>query len=140
MPRLAPRLDVPAVTASLEPVRRFVEAHARAADFDEGDVMKVVLAVDEAAANIVKHAYHGEAGHAFTVAVRTTALNLIVRLLHDGDAFDPARYPGRVPLGQAMQQRRKGGLGVHLMHRLMDDVAFRADGPRAEVRLAKRRP
>lgn len=139
MSRSTPRLDVPAATASLEPVRRFVEAQARAAGLDEARVMQVVLAVDEAAANIVKHAFHGETGHSFTVTVRTTTEQLVIRLLHDGDAFDPSRYRMPPPLEQAAHERRKGGLGVHLMHRLMDDVAFRTTGSRSEVRLSKKR-
>lgn len=138
MPRSA-LLTVPAATASLEAVRRFVETHARAAGLDEGRVMQVVLSVDEAAANIVKHAYHGEGGHDFSVRVSTTPLRLVVRLVHDGDAFDPARYTAPLPLGEAAHQRRKGGLGVHLMHRLMDEVAFKTVQGRSEVRMAKRR-
>ena len=139
MPRLPHRLNVPATTASLESVRRVVEAHARAAGLNDAQVMQVVLAVDEAAANIVKHAYGGESGHAFTVAARTTTEQFVIRLLHDGNAFDPARYRTPPPLEQAAQERRKGGLGVHLMHRLMDDVAFRTSGTRSEVRLSKKR-
>lgn len=138
MPRIA-RLTVPAATASLESVRRFVEARARAAGFGEPGVMQVVLSVDEAAANIVKHAYRGEAGHSFTVSAWTVADTFVVRLQHTGEAFNPATYRAPVPLDQAAHERRKGGLGVHLMHRLMDDVRFRTVRGTSEVRLAKRR-
>lgn len=140
MPPRASTLEVPATTASLETVRRFVEEHARRAGLPDDVVESVKLAVDEACANVVKHAYAGEDGHAFSVTVGTPGRDLVVRIRHTGQAFDPATYRGPLALADAARQRRKGGFGVFLMQRLMDEVDFRTRAGVSEVRLVKHRP
>ena len=99
-------IQVPAATASLETVRRFVEQHAREAGLPEAAVEAVKLAVDEACANVVEHAYGGETGHHFRVLFEDDAAAVTVRIRHDGQGFDLAGYKGPVPLAEAARQRR----------------------------------
>ncbi len=138
MPRSTHTLTLPASTQSLEAVRRFVSACAADAHLSERDVEQVTLAVDEACTNVVKHAYRGNADETFKVSVVVDAERFTVRICDTGAAFAPAEY--HTPnLVQAVKARRRGGLGVHLMRRLMDQVEYHSRGNVNEVRLVKYR-
>ncbi len=138
MPRSTHTLTLPASTQSLEAVRRFVATHAIGAHLAETDVEQVKLAVDEACTNVVKHAYRGRTDETFKVSVIVEPASFIVRICDTGVAFRPGEYH-RPDLIEAVQSRRRGGLGVHLMRRLMDRVEYRSKGKVNEVRLVKYR-
>ena len=140
MARRPATLEVPAHPASLEVVRRFVAAAAAEAGLPERAAVHVTMAVDEACANVVEHAYGGEAGHAFRVTIEATGGDFLVRIRHTGRAFDPSLYTGPTRLDEGVTLRRKGGFGVFLMQRLMDEVRYETHGGVSEVRLAKRAP
>lgn len=136
MPRSTHTLTVPASTESLEAVRRFVAARAAAAHLPDATVEQVKLAVDEACTNVVKHAYRGQDGETFNVAVIVEPQRFTVRIRDTGLAFNPGDYH-QPDLQQAVRARRRGGLGVHLIRRLMDQVEYRTQGNVNEVCLVK---
>lgn len=140
MPPRPDSLQVPARPASLEAVRRFVALRAAEAGLGERAVEQVKLAVDEACANVVEHAYGGEEGHTISVRIEADEARLVVRIRHTGRGFEPDRYHGPLALADAAIQRRKGGFGVQIMQRLMDEVAYSTRGRVSEVRLTKYRP
>lgn len=138
MPRSTHTLTLPASTQSLEAVRRFVSERAADAHLSDREVEQITLAVDEACTNVVKHAYRGQPGQTFNVSVIVEPERFTIRIRDTGTAFEPREY--HTPdLIQAVQQRRRGGLGVHLMRRLMDQVEYHSTGKVNEVRLVKYR-
>jgi len=139
VPRRAATLQVPALPASLEAVRRFVAQQASEAGPTERAVEQMRMAVDEACANVVEHAYAGETGHSLDVRVEADGDQVVVRILHTGRSFDPASYRGPARLEDAVRERRSGGFGVFLMQRLVDEVQYLTRGRISEVRLTKRR-
>jgi serine/threonine-protein kinase RsbW len=97
---------------------------AETAGFDEHTAGKVGLAVDEAAANAIEHAYHGEAGHEVELRIEDRGSHLRVEVVDTGDGIDPKAVP-EFELRKYVNERRTGGLGVHLMGKIMDSVTFR---------------
>jgi serine/threonine-protein kinase RsbW len=87
------------------------------------------VALDEILSNIVHHATAGqEAGFIdIAVALRDDAVELMVS--DDGPAFDPLQLP-EPRVSAPLEDRGPGGLGVHLVRRLMDRVEYRRDGGR----------
>jgi serine/threonine-protein kinase RsbW len=137
MPASRPTVTIPSATRHLARVRRFVDQQATAAGLSERAVDEVRLAVDEACANAIEHAYGGrETGHVEVTTERAPGrFTVIIR--HGGVPFDRATY--RPPdLNRSMHERRKGGFGVALMHRLVDTVEYRQRGGQSEVCLVKR--
>lgn len=97
----------------------------------------VVLAVDEAATNIIVHGYGGQAGD-IDVRLSRKGDALVVRLYDRAPPFDPATVPlpdTTLPL----DERPIGGMGIFFMHRVMDEVCYRrtSDGGN-ELTLIKR--
>ena len=130
-------IEIESNTRNLSQVRHFVEAHALDAGFPREVIEQVKLAVDEACANVIEHAYHGGVGR-IDVYFRATAELLAVTIRDTGVPFDPAAYH-KPNLEEHIMNRKPGGLGVHLMRTLMDQVRYRQHRGANEVQLVKYR-
>ncbi len=81
-------------------------------------VADVVLAVDEACQNIIRHGYGGADGDIVVQLARDEAL-LVVHLIDFAPPADPAKVCPR-----PLDELRPGGLGTHFMREVMDEVSF----------------
>jgi anti-sigma regulatory factor (Ser/Thr protein kinase) len=104
--------------------------------FDEATAEKIALAVDEAATNVLEHAYRGARDRVVRVDMDLGDENFCVDVVDDGEPLDPTRLR-ELDLGGLQKERRTGGLGVHLMERIMDSVTFRRAAPRNVCCLVK---
>ena len=129
-------LTIPSSTRFLEDVREFVTTHAIQAEFSESEVEQLKMAVDEACTNVIEHAYKGEGEHPIDIAVIIQPSKLTVRIRDKGQKFDRGAYqePDLVKFAKA---KKSGGFGVHIMHRLMDEVEYRTSGGVNECCLVK---
>ena len=130
--------SIPSSTRYLEDVRRFVETHALEADFPEETVTQFKMAVDEACANVIEHAYGGQEGHRVEISILIDSERFTVRIRDEGEPFNRATYQ-EPDLFKLTKNRKQGGLGVHIMRRLMDRVEYRTRGKTNEVLLTKYR-
>ena len=98
-------------------------------------------AVDEATTNVVKYAYHGEAGF-FQISCELQGHEIVVTIRDRGKQFDPNSIP--LPDVDAdLENRRVGGLGIYMMKKIMDDVRYDFDskeGNRLEMRKTTANP
>jgi serine/threonine-protein kinase RsbW len=116
-------LRVAADVAQLAVIRAFVEQQARALGVDAFDIYDLILAVNEAATNIVVHGYRGRPG-LIEIELRQLGDAIEIRLRDQAPLFDPTRVP--VPdLTQPLHKRSLGGMGVHVMRELMDAMHYR---------------
>ncbi len=118
-------LRVEATLENLRKVSEFVRGVGRQLRLTEEVLFDIDLAVEEASANIVRHAYRPE--RAGDILLRVETSNDIVRItLTDwGIPFDPETvtpFDVRAPV----ETRAEGGTGLHLIHSLMDDVVRKA--------------
>jgi len=118
------RLSFPSESSFLGLVRELAKRMAETAGFDEPTAGKVALAVDEAVANAIEHAYHGDPSHEVELRMEDRGPELRVEVVDTGDRIDPRAVP-EFELRRYVNERRKGGLGVHLMGKIMDSVTFR---------------
>jgi serine/threonine-protein kinase RsbW len=131
-------LHVPSSTENLVLIREFVATIGAQAGLEESDIGKLELAVDEACANVIEHAY----GHDITkeVIVRATFDDETLRIdVEDtGRGFDPQSVRSE-ELERLVQERKSGGLGMRLMKSLMDEVHYEiAPGEKNELHMVKR--
>ena len=121
-------------------VRNALGQLAQTLGFPEEDCRAVVLAVDEALTNIIRHAYQGKPEQPIEVSFRRiqTARGGVLRpaleiVLEDhGAAVDAKKLCGR-----ALDDVRCGGLGLHFMRESMDAVEFRRRWHRNQLRMVK---
>jgi serine/threonine-protein kinase RsbW len=113
--------------SSLDAIRNFYADAAEQAGLDKESIADIELAVDEAACNIIDHAYGGEGKGEIECSYRVIPEGLEV-ILHDhGKPFDPETVV-EPDLVSDVCCREPGGLGLHFMKSLMDSVKFSFNG------------
>jgi serine/threonine-protein kinase RsbW len=115
--------------AVLENVPRAIECvteWAQEAGFDERALYEIQLAVDEACANVVDHAYQGVDPGDIEVLCRLDDQILTVQVRDWGRGFDLASVSDP-DLDAPLEERTLGGLGLFLVKQVMDDVQFASD-------------
>jgi serine/threonine-protein kinase RsbW len=107
----------------LDEIREFVGDIARAGGFGDKDVYNIQLAADEAASNIIEHAYEGVSDGLLELSCGVKGNTLTIILVDHGESFDPSEIP--LPdLKADLSERKIGGLGIFLMRKLMDEVHY----------------
>jgi len=107
----------------LDEIRDFVGSIARAGGFTDKDVYNIQLATDEAASNIIEHAYEGVSDGVLELSCGMQGNALRVVLVDHGEPFDPSEIP-MPDLKADLSERKIGGLGIFLMRKLMDEVLY----------------
>ena len=131
-------ITLPATVENIAKITAFVEGRMEEKDCPLKQIMQVSMAVDEVMANVAMYAYAPGTGDV-TVAVdfddgsRTVSITFIDR----GVAFDPlAKEDPDVTL--PAEQRKIGGLGIFLVKKTMDDVAYRREGDKNVLCIKKK--
>jgi serine/threonine-protein kinase RsbW len=104
----------------------FVRQASLAAGMPESGVFACELATDEACTNIIEHAYQGRSDGVIRVCCYTEDDAFVVQFHDQGIAFDPALVQEPL-LTEKLADRPLGGLGMHFMRSLMDEVRFDFD-------------
>ena len=132
-------LHVPSSTANLAMIRDFVSNIGARAGLDDAQVMRLALAVDEACANVMEHAYGDEGGtEEVTIQAVLDDDELTFRIVDRGKGFDPSKVTEE-SLDELVKRRRSGGLGLRLIRTIMDDVQYTiVPGEKNELRMVKR--
>jgi serine/threonine-protein kinase RsbW len=127
----------PAQFSALADLRALVAQMALQAGLDERETFDLMLAADEAATNIIEHSMP----HTDVICSCTTDIqqrSVLVELQYSsGDTFRPSP-PTAIEIGERIRQRERGGLGLYLMHKLVDSIDFLHEGGRNVIRLQKR--
>jgi anti-anti-sigma factor len=108
---------------ALAEISAFITTAADTAGLDERATWQLQLAVDEAATNVIQHAYDPDEPGDITLSWRCENDRFIVTLRDYGRQFDPQQVPPP-DVSSSLEDRQVGGLGLYLITRLMDEVRF----------------
>lgn len=91
-------------------------------------VMPINLALEEAVSNVMLYAYPGKSGQLFVecnkaVSHQPSAIRLIFTITDSGIAFDPTQQK-EADITLSAEEREIGGLGIHLVKQIMDEVRY----------------
>ena len=118
-------------------ITQFVGEAAQAAHLDEDAVFHCQMAVDEACTNIVEHAYNGEDKGDIEIACFVEPGSCEIQIVDHGRPFDPDSVPAP-KIGVDLDQVQPGGIGLHLMRQLMDEVRFEFSAQGNKLIMVKR--
>jgi sigma-B regulation protein RsbU (phosphoserine phosphatase) len=100
---------------------------------------RLSLALDEAVTNVIGHAFAGQAPpHRIEIELDIADASVVATVTDNGRAFDPSIAP-EPDVSLPLEQRDPGGLGILLIHRMVDRVAYRRVGGENQLRLEKSR-
>jgi len=119
-------LTVPSDLRNLSRIGEFISDTARRLGLSEDEVFAVEMSVDEACANVMTHAYCGEPGGLVEIECHLEDDRFVVTIRDQGEPFDPDCVPCP-DTTCALEEREVGGLGIHFMRALMDEVNFDFD-------------
>lgn len=105
-------------------VRAIIRSYLTNQGLEDDRIQEVVLAVDEACTNAIRHAYAGDDGKTLELSLASRDEWIELELCDDGI---PAPYDRIKPKSEeaiAAEALTPGGLGMHLIYNVFDDVNF----------------
>ena len=131
-------VKIPSQTSYLALVRELTKKMAETAGFAPPTADRIALAVDEATTNVIEHAYKGEGDKEVELRFEDRGPDFRVELIDTGRMVDPRTVP-RVDIERFVTDGSTGGLGMHLMEKIMDSVTFRRSARRNVCSMVKRK-
>ena len=131
-------LVIPAAMSHLLEVREFIERIGKKYKFSDKIINSFKLVVDETCTNVIRHGYADIKDGKITVRAIIRRLSLTVVIIDQGRSFDP-RQVKDPDLNKYVQIGKKGGLGIFMMRKLMDDIQYNLTSHGNELRLTKMR-
>ena len=131
-------LQVPSSTENLAMIRDFVTSVGEQAGLTPPEVANLELAVDEACANVIEHAYGKDMTKEVSIRATLDENAVEIDVTDTGQGFDPTTIEHQ-ELDKLISNRKSGGLGMRLMKTLMDEVHYEIiPGKKNELRMIKR--
>jgi len=122
----------------LRQIRDFIEQIGKRFNFNQKIINSFKLVVDEACTNIIRHGYRDIKNGEITVRAIVRRLSLTIVIVDNGKSFDP-RQVQNPDLDKYVSIGKKGGLGIFMMRKLMDDIKYNVTSRGNELRLTKTR-
>jgi anti-sigma regulatory factor (Ser/Thr protein kinase) len=120
------RLDA-ATLSDLARIRAFVLDGAERLGADSLAADDLVIAIDEAATNVIRYGYRDRAGP-ITVELERDGSALAMRLVDEAPVFDPTTQWPEPNLELDIGERPFGGMGIHLMRTSVDRLVHASRG------------
>jgi anti-sigma regulatory factor (Ser/Thr protein kinase) len=106
-----------------------VDHFAKDAGINEEDLHDVHLILDELVINVIKYAFRDAKPHTFDVRLELDGRRITMTVEDDGREFDPTKAPAP-DLAIPIDERPVGGLGLHIVRTLADNLSYRRSGGR----------
>jgi anti-sigma regulatory factor (Ser/Thr protein kinase) len=130
------KTTIPAKLENLKSMLQFIRDGAEQQGFSKKEVSKIQVAAEEALVNVISYAYPDDGGD---IEIRCNARGvegLVIEIIDWGTPFDPLLLPE--PDTEAPPEEREvGGLGIHIMRNIMDEVSYEREGDRNILTLTK---
>lgn len=110
-------------TENLESIRSFVFENSTIFGFNEYKAEELVLAVDEACTNLIKHAYKYNPEDLIIIEIKSNYNSFIINIIDQSPSFDP-RSIQDPDMIEYRDEYKKGGLGIFIMKSLVDSIDY----------------
>ena len=118
--KLETRLD------ELERITAAVEDLGEQEDWPPAFTFRVNLVLEELGINIINHGHDGGI-HEFDVTLTSDANTLTIEISDDGRPFDPLHDASAPDVAASLEDRSVGGLGIHLVRTMVDEMHYRRE-------------
>jgi anti-sigma regulatory factor (Ser/Thr protein kinase) len=119
------RIEVLSKPQLLKPIRELLRSYVAGCGYPGETAEMVVLAVDEACANAIRHAYRGCCDEQFEILLRSDAEGVEITLTDRGRPAPAERIAPRDVAPPDPATVKPGGLGLRLIYEVFDEVEFR---------------
>jgi serine/threonine-protein kinase RsbW len=123
--------------SAIEPLSRVVSDFCLQHGLSDAMRDDINLALDEVVANVIIHGFTDSAEHDIIVRLSLDSGTVSVSVEDEGTPFNPLNAP-EPDLSLPIEQRRVGGLGLHLVRNIMDELKYERRGERNCLFMKKR--
>lgn len=120
---------IPNDLGAVEGALRSFEAFLASGKVGEEPCFNALLCLEEAVTNVIKYAFADPGEHDVAVEARLDAAELVLEVSDGGRTFDPLSAPAP-NFDLPHEERPVGGLGIHLLRKLTDRMAYERAGGR----------
>lgn len=131
-------LNIEVSPDALDRINEAIESISRKEDWPPDLLFTVNLVIEELGLNIINHAYGGDSGE-FEIVITSEDQALTVELIDSGPPFNMLTDAPEPDVEAAMDERPIGGLGIHLVKTMIDELDYRRERGQNHVTLVKRR-
>ena len=133
-PDMLVSLRIDSDPAAIAPVRQAIEQLCANAGFGRADCDEIGLCLNEAIANVIRHAYDGAPDRPIQIDAHVLGGEIQLTIRDWGKGVNPDTLPAKPP-----DPLKPGGLGLLCLRRMMDQVVFRQqpDGMLLEMKRKK---
>ena len=124
--------------ADLPRIQSAIGEFSREQDWPPDIEFQVDLVLEELVLNVVNHGSRGGEGE-INIELVSDPEAVIIQIIDDGRPFDPLTDAPEPDTESGIDDRAVGGLGIHLVRTMMDDVTYRREENKNYMRLVKRR-
>ncbi|MBD3290530.1 hypothetical protein GF337_17125 [candidate division KSB1 bacterium] len=129
------QVKVPAQVSYLRVLRKFISRIGEKYNFTPNELYAFKASVDEACTNIIEHGY-GHKDGSITMKAIVKSESFTIELVDKGKSFDPSLV-AKPNLQSYVAEGKKGGLGIFIMHKLLDKVDYQISSNGNILRLTK---
>lgn len=130
------RLNIACQTSALSELRTFLQRTLSGVSLSEIEKHQVTLAVEEVCANLIIHSHDCNPQDHIQLEIKDYDEKLIFEISDQGKAFNILTYE-EPDLKKVMIEKRKGGLGIILVKKIMDEIEFESENGTNTCRLIK---
>ena len=129
---------VPCTKDQLQEIRKFVNNSLARHGLSDVDISAMVLAIDEVCANLIIHSHHCNPNEHIEIIINIGQKKGVeFRIVDEGVGFDINQYD-EPTIDDLIESKRKGGIGLILVKKIMDDIEFIKTKDKNTCRLYKK--
>ena len=123
--------------SQLAELRAFISKTLAPTNLNDISQNQLILAVEEVCANLIIHSHDCDPHSFLVLKVHLNADTIIFEIIDSGKAFNLIEYKSP-KIDSVMKERRKGGLGLLLVRKIMDKIEFETNHSINTCRLIKK--
>jgi len=123
--------------SQLAELRAFISKTLAPTNLNDVSQNQLILAVEEVCANLIIHSHDCDPQSFLLLKVNLNADTIIFEIIDSGKAFNLIEYKSP-EVDSVMKERRKGGLGLLLVRKIMDKIEFETNHSINTCRLIKK--
>ena len=131
-------LNVEASPDALDRINDAVESLSSQEDWPPDLLFTANLVIEELGLNVINHAYHGHTGE-FEIVISSEDDSLTIEIIDSGPPFNMLTDAPIPDVDAPMEDRPIGGLGIHLVKTMMDELDYKRERDKNHLTIVKRR-
>ena len=123
--------------SELDTLCQNVEKYGKKIGLSKKFIFEINLALDELFTNIISYGYEDNSEHIIKITITPNKDEICLCIEDDGVPFNPSEFES-ADVACSVENCRIGGLGIHIIKKLMDEICYQRCGSKNVLTLKKK--